>query len=207
MRLMCEVMVPSSTTSFASRMSCSRFLTCPGCLASACTIQNSVSVSGTALPRQRTLKRLTSSSRGPRSSRSSAAVGSRGKLGATEERRDARKQVRQAHVLGQVVVGAQPQARDHVEVAVARGEKDDRQRRRERAQVAAQGEAAVDVGAQADVDQGEIGQARAQGAERLAAPRVRRHLEAVLAQRLGVVGADGRVVFDDGDAAGHRGRL
>jgi hypothetical protein len=29
----------------------------------------------------------------------------------------------------------------------------------------------------------------------------------VLAQRLGVVGADGRIVLDDGDAAGHGGRL
>ncbi len=130
-----------------------------------------------------------------------------GKLGATEERCDARQQVRQAHVLGQVIVGTEAQPGHHVEVAVARGEEDDRQRRRKRAQVPAQGEAAVDVRAQADVDQGEIGEPRPQGAERFAAPGVGRHLEAVLAQRLGIVGADGRVVFNDGDAAGHRGRL
>ena len=45
-------------------------------------------------------------------------------------------------------LGAQPQARDDVEVGVARREKDDRQRGGERAQLATQRKPAVDLGAQ-----------------------------------------------------------
>src|SRR6266850_6725646 len=70
-----------------------------------------------------------------------------------EQRRDAREQMRQAHVLGEVVVGAQAQARDRVEVRVARGEEQDRQRGRHRAQIAAQDEPSVGLIAQADIDQ------------------------------------------------------
>ena len=54
MRLTCDVIVASSTTICASRINCSRFFTCPGCNANACTIQNSVKVRSTARPRQRT---------------------------------------------------------------------------------------------------------------------------------------------------------
>src|SRR6266702_2270649 len=50
MRFTCEVIVPSSTTRFASRMRPSRSFTWPGNFASVCTIQNSVSVSSTGLP-------------------------------------------------------------------------------------------------------------------------------------------------------------
>src|SRR5258706_145731 len=66
MRLTWEVTVPSSTTRFASRMSCSRLFTCSGNLARAWTIQNSVSVSGTVVPRHATLKGLRSSMNGQR---------------------------------------------------------------------------------------------------------------------------------------------
>ena len=45
---MCEVMVASSTTSSASRINWSRFFTWPGKRISVCTIQNSVTVSGTS---------------------------------------------------------------------------------------------------------------------------------------------------------------
>src|SRR5438874_773777 len=61
MRFTCEVIVPSSTTRFASRMRPSRSFTCPGNFASVCTIQNSVSVSPTGLPFHDALKRFASS--------------------------------------------------------------------------------------------------------------------------------------------------
>ena len=120
-----------------------------------------------------------------------------------KQRRDAREQVRQAHVLGEIVVRAQAQARDRVEVGVARSEKKDRQAGGQGAQLAAQREAPVGLLAQADVDHGEIGEPRPEGAHRLAARRVRAHLVAVLPERVRVVGADCGVVFDDGDAARH----
>ncbi len=44
-----------------------------------------------------------------------------------EQGGDARHQVRQADVLGQIVVGAETQARHGIELAVPRGQKDDRQ--------------------------------------------------------------------------------
>ena len=75
MRLTCEVIVLSSTTMRASRMRLSRSFTCPGKRASACTIQNSVSVSSTGAPRQCAVRRFTSSTRSPRVSTSSVAAG------------------------------------------------------------------------------------------------------------------------------------
>ena len=126
---------------------------------------------------------------------------------APQQRRDAREQVRQADVLGEVVVRTEPQARNDVEIAVARGEEDDRQRGGERAQLAAQLEPRVGVAAQADAEDRKVGPARAHRGERLGARAVGAHLEAVLAQRLGVVRADGRIVLDDRDAAGHGKRL
>ena len=57
-------------------------------------------------------------------------------------------------------------------------------RRRQRAQVAAEREAAVDVVAQADVDQREVGQPRAERRQRVGAVGVGRHLVAVAAQRV-----------------------
>ena len=125
-------------------------------------------------------------------------------LAAAEQRGDARGEMRQARVLGEVVVGAEAQAGDDVEIAVARGEEDDRHRRRQRAQLAGQREAAVDVVAEADVDQREIGQPRAEGRQRLGAAGVRRDLVAVAAQRVRVVGADRGFVLDDGDAAAQK---
>ena len=77
MRFTCEVIVPSSTTRFASRMRPSRSFTWPGNFASVCTIQNSVSVSPTGLSFHDAVKRFASSLSSPRSSTSSAAFGSR----------------------------------------------------------------------------------------------------------------------------------
>ena len=48
-------------------------------------------------------------------------------VGAAEQRGDARHQMRQRNVFGQVVIGTETQARDHVEIRVARGQKNDRQ--------------------------------------------------------------------------------
>jgi len=75
-RLTCDVTVASSTTSSASRISWSRLLTWPGWRASECTIQNSVSVSSTRPPFQAALKRFRSSSRSPRTMRSSTGLAS-----------------------------------------------------------------------------------------------------------------------------------
>ncbi len=109
--------------------------------------------------------------------------------------------MREAHVLGQIVVGTEPQPRDDVEIRIARRKKEDRHRRRQRAQLAAQREAAVDVVGKPDVDQREIGKPRPKRCQRVGAVRVRGDVVALLAQRIGVVGADRRLVLDDGNAA------
>jgi hypothetical protein len=126
-----------------------------------------------------------------------------GRVHAPEQSRDSREQVRQRDVLRQVVVGPEAQARHRVELAVARGQEQDRQRRGQRAQLAAQREAAVDLVPEADVDHGEIGQARAAGRERARPVGVDRHLVALPAEHVRVVRPDGGVVLDDRDAAGH----
>src|SRR5437870_2267579 len=64
MRFTCEVIVPSSTTRFASRMRPSRSFTWPGNFASVCTIQNSVSVSPTGLSFHDAVKRFASGAEG-----------------------------------------------------------------------------------------------------------------------------------------------
>ena len=161
---MCDVIVLSSTSSFAAFIRDSRSFTWPGCFASACTSQNSVRVRSALRPFQEAQTRATSRVSAPRTSVSSAFVGFARRLDPAEQSADAREEVGQAHVLGDVVVGAHAQAGDHVEVGVARGQEDDRKGGGESAQFAAQGEAAVHVGAEADVEQGQIGKV---GAERL----------------------------------------
>jgi hypothetical protein len=111
--------------------------------------------------------------------------------------------VRQAHVLGEVVVGTDAQAGDDVEVAVAGGKEKDRHRRRQRPQVAAEREAAVDVVAEADVDQGQIRQASAECGQRIDTVVVGHHRIALPRKHVTVVGADRGLVLDDGDAPGH----
>src|SRR5258706_581517 len=68
---------PSFTTRLASRITVSRSFTWPGNFASVCTIQNSVSVSATGSSLHAAVKRFASSLSSPRSSSSSAALGSR----------------------------------------------------------------------------------------------------------------------------------
>ena len=124
-------------------------------------------------------------------------------IGAAEQRAHACQQVRQAHVFGHVVVRAHAQARHHVEIAVARGQENHRQRGRQRAQFLAQLEAAVDLVAQADVEQHEVGQARAQRRERRGTVRKCGDFVAVAAEDIGIVRADDRVVFNNGNASAH----
>ena len=207
MRLTCDVIVLSSTTMLASRISASRSFTWPGKRASACTIQNSVSVRSTAaaVPVRGQAQHVELE----RTALEDVFAGRRrsGEFAAAEQRGDARRQMRQARVLGQVVVGAQAQSGDDVEVAVARRQEDDRQRRRHRAQFPRQREAAVDVVAQADVDERQVGQPRAERGERVGAIGVRRDFVAVPAQRLRVVGADRGFVLDDRDAPHRRATI
>jgi hypothetical protein len=119
----------------------------------------------------------------------------------------AMRQLVQAGVLAEVVVGTQAQAGDHVEIRVARGEEDDRQRGRLRAQLAAQVEAAFRLVAQADVDDHQLRQPRRERGRRLLPRAVAAGVVAEAVQRLDVVGADQRFVLDDGDAASHGRRF
>jgi len=65
--------------------------------------------------------------------------------------------MRQAHILGQEIVGAQAQPGHGVQFAVPGGEKDDGQFGRERAEVAAQIETAFRLVLERNVDDGQIG--------------------------------------------------
>jgi hypothetical protein len=143
----------------------------------------------------------------PRWSGREAPAGSVSACEAPEQRGDARQQVRQADVLGQVIVGAEPQPGDRVEVAVARGQEDQRQARRAGAQLPAQLEAALGLRAEADVDDDEIGQARVEGVERLAPPPEGADPVTGAPERVGVVLADGGLVLDDGDVLAHGQRV
>ncbi len=111
--------------------------------------------------------------------------------------------MRQADILGQKIIGAQPQSRDGVQFAVPGGEKDDGQLGRERAEVAAQIETAFRLVLERNVDDGQIGQpgmerlhgglAVAVGLDRVAVPRQRRR----------VILAQSRLVLDYRDVLFH----
>jgi hypothetical protein len=147
--------------------------------------------------------RCASSASLPRCRTSSPNRGLRGGVHAAEERRDAGEQVRQAHVLGEVVVRAQAKPRHDVEIGITRRKKDDRQARARRAQLAAQVEAAIHVRAQPDVDDGELGKARRERLRGAGAVAERGHVVAGPREGIDVVLPDGVVVLDEGDAAGH----
>ena len=74
---------------------------------------------------------------------------------------------------------------------------------RRRAQVAAELKAAIDFVRQADIDHGQLRQPGTKGIHGLAAVAVGADLVAYPGEGLAVVGADGGVVFDNGDSAGH----
>ena len=124
-------------------------------------------------------------------------------IAAPEQRGDACEKMRQAHILGKVVIGAKPEAHDDVEVGVARGKKDDRHTLRHCAQFATEREAAVDVVTKPDIDERKIREPRTERRQGVVAIGIGRDFIALLAQHIGVVLADGGLVFDDGDAAAH----
>lgn len=69
------------------------------------------------------------------------------RLDPTQKRGDSREQMLQSNALGQIVVGAETQTGDDVELALTRREKDDRELRRARSELAAEIEATLDFGA------------------------------------------------------------
>jgi hypothetical protein len=137
-RLMCEVTVLSSRTVLAASMSCCRFFTWPGWCASDVARSSTRSRSGgQACPAS-----AGSCVRGPGAGAAlqqrAVAVATAQGADPTEQGTDPGLQVNQADVLGQVVVGAEAEAGDDVDVLVARGEEDDGQFPAAGAQLAAQ---------------------------------------------------------------------
>ena len=124
-------------------------------------------------------------------------------IDATEQSADARSQMMQADILGQVIVGAEAQAGDDVEIRIARGQKNDRQRGRLRAQFAAQIETAFGFVAQAHIDDHQFGQALRKRAARIRARGETLRAVAEAVQCFDIVCADRGFIFDDGDIAAH----
>jgi len=93
--------------------------------------------------------------------------------------------------------GAQPQSRHRIQLAVPRGQKNDRQFRGQCAQIAAQIEAAFSLVLERNIDDGKIGQARAEGLHGRAAIAVGLDRIAVASQGRGVIFAQCRLVLDD----------
>ena len=122
---------------------------------------------------------------------------------APEQRADPCRQLMEGNVLGEIVVGTETQAGDHIEVRITCGQEQDRQAGRLRAQPAAQIEAAFGFVAKTDIDDDQLGHALGEGAFGFDAAGVAAHFVTGAGQRLDVVGPDQRFVFDDGDAAWH----
>src|ERR1700730_4823989 len=204
MRFTCEVMVLSSSTTLAASMSCWRLRTCPGWRASACTIQNSVSDSSTTWPSHCACMRSASSVSAPRRTSSPGVLGLRS---ASTRRNSAfTRAIRcgRRTALGEEVARAEAQARHRIELAVARGEKYDRQLRRQRAQLPAQLKAALRFVLQRDVDDREVRQARGARVHRLRAVGVGAYRIALAHEPRRVVVADGRLILVNGDETFHR---
>ena len=111
--------------------------------------------------------------------------------------------MRQADVLGQVVVRPEPESRNRIELAVARGQENDGQVARTTAQFAAQLETALDVVLQVHVDHDEIRQSRLEGVHGRLARLVGIHRVALAAKRCRVILTNGSLVLDYGDAFAH----
>src|SRR5690606_33774056 len=106
-------------------------------------------------------------------------------------------------VLGDVVVGTEPQAGHDVDLGIARRQDQDRQAGSAAAQPATEFEAALGLVAEPDVDDGEVRQAAVEPLLRGLPIGVGGDLETMARQGVAQVVADGRFVFDDGDASGH----
>ena len=134
----------------------------------------------------------------------SGIVGPTQGIDAPEQRRDARRQMRQADILGEEVIGAEPQSRDCIEFAVPGGQKDDGQLRRQRPQIAAQIESAFGLILQRYVDNGQIRQANVERLHGGLAIAIGLDRIAVASQRRRVILAQSRLVLDNGDLLFHR---
>jgi len=119
-------------------------------------------------------------------------------LDAPKEGCDAGEQVLDTGAFGQIVVGAEPQARHRIELALASRKEDDGQLCRLRPQLAAQLEAALDLGSEADIDDHEIRKTVREAGERLLAAAVAGDAIAVAAQAGQVVVTNRALVLDDG---------
>ncbi len=111
-------------------------------------------------------------------------------------------QVRETDVLGQVIIGAEPQSGYRVKFAVAGGQKNDRQLFGLGPQDPAQFETAFDVITQIDINDDKVGQARLERDHRLVARRISVD-EIPFALECGyVIVADCSFILDDSDALG-----
>ena len=126
-------------------------------------------------------------------------------VGAPEERLDAAHQLAQAERLRQVVVGAELEADDLVDLVVARREHEDRRLRAGRTHAAEHLEA-VDAG-QADVEDDEVRGLVDGELEALLARPGDGDLVALLLEGVLDPASDGVLVFDDQDGGGHGGML
>ena len=120
---------------------------------------------------------------------------------AAQERLDPAHQLAQAERLGQVVVGAELEADDLVDLVVARRQDQDRHLGAGRAQAAEDLEA-VDAG-QADVEDDEVGRLVRRDLEALLAGAGDGDLVALLLEGVLDPARDGVLVFDDEDGGCH----
>ena len=124
---------------------------------------------------------------------------------AAQQRLDPAHQLAQPERLGQVVVGAELEADDLVDLVVARGQDQDRHLGAGGAH-AAQDLEAVDAG-QADVEDDEVRRLVGGDLEALLAGAGDRDLVALLLEGVLDPAGDGVLVFDDEDGGGHAGML
>ena len=122
---------------------------------------------------------------------------------APQQRLDPAHQLAQPERLGQVVVGAELEADDLVDLVVARGEDEDRHLGPGRADAAEDLEA-VDPG-QPDVEDDEVGRLVGRDVEALLAGAGDGDLVAFLLEGVLDATRDGVLVFDDEDGGGHAG--
>ena len=122
---------------------------------------------------------------------------------ASEQGADARGQLMEGDILGQIVIGTEAQAGNHVEIRIACSQEDDRQGCRLGAQVAAQVKAAFGLVAEADIDDDQFRHAPGKRALGFDTTGIAAHVISGAGQCFDIVGPDQRLVFDDGDAARH----
>jgi hypothetical protein len=124
-------------------------------------------------------------------------------IGPSQQGGNPRQQVIHAHVLGDIVIGAQPQAVNGIDVTVPCCQKNDGNGFGQAAQVLAQGKAAFGFIAQSHVNNGQIGQGGAQHLESTGAVTIGRHPVTPALEGVTVVFPDGGFVFNQHDVSLH----